>query len=52
MMKDELFLNTSGLLCLFDEGDERHQKAADIFAKARFLLTTNYVLYDFRLFCR
>jgi predicted nucleic acid-binding protein len=47
MMKDELFLDTSGLLSLFDEGDERHQKASDIFAKARFLLTTNYVLAEF-----
>src|SRR5262245_59316302 len=47
MMNKGLFLDTSGLLSLFDEGDARHQEASEIFAKAHFLLTTNYVLAEF-----
>jgi len=47
MTSDELFLDTSGLLSLFDDGDARHQQAAEIFARARPLCTTNYVLAEF-----
>ena len=46
-MKNELLLDTSGLLSLFDEGDMRHQEAAALFAKAHLRLTTNYVLAEF-----
>ncbi len=46
-MKNELFLDTSGLLSLFDEDDARHQKATAIFAQAHWLVTTNYVLAEF-----
>ena len=42
-----LFLDTSGLLCLFDEEDYRHQEAARLFKEADQLLTTNYVLTEF-----
>lgn len=47
MTKNELLLDTSGLLSLFDEGDVRHHEASEIFAKAQFLVTTNYVLAEF-----
>ena len=46
-MKNELFLDRSGLLSLFDEDDARHQKATAIFAQAHWLVTTNYVLAEF-----
>ena len=47
MTKDELFLDTSGLLCLFDKANSHHQIAHDFFRQARSLLTTNYVLTEF-----
>jgi len=47
MTNSQLFLDTSGLLSLFDEGDLRHQEATEIFADARSLITTNYVLAEF-----
>lgn len=46
-MRTELFLDTSGLLSLFDEDDVRHQTATIIFSDARSLVTTNYVLAEF-----
>lgn len=46
-MSEPLFLDTSGLMCLFDENDFRHAQANEHFKKARFLLTTNYVLAEF-----
>jgi predicted nucleic acid-binding protein len=47
MTNDELFLDTSGLLCMFDKADLRHQIAYDYFRQAKFLLTSNYVLAEF-----
>lgn len=47
MTRTELLLDTSGLLSLFDEADTRHQEAAAIFADAKPLVTTNYVLAEF-----
>lgn len=47
MTNDWLFLDTSGLMCLIDDDDFRHQKATEHFKKAKFLLTTNYVLAEF-----
>ncbi len=46
-MNEPLFLDTSGLMCLFDENDFRHAQANEHFKKARFLLTTSYVLAEF-----
>ena len=46
-MNEPLFLDTSGLMCLFDENDFRHAQANEHFKKAKFLLTTNYVLAEF-----
>lgn len=47
MTNEALFLDTSGLLCLFDRADSRHQTAHDFFRQAKSLLTTNYVLAEF-----
>ncbi len=47
MPTDLLLLDTSGLLCLFDEKDFRHAEAAQIFNERRNLITTNYVLSEF-----
>jgi len=47
MTNDDLFLDTSGLLCLFDRADSRHQIANDVFRQAKSLLTTNYILVEF-----
>lgn len=47
MTNDDLFLDTSGLLCLFDKADSRHQKAQDFFHEAKSLVTSNYVLAEF-----
>ncbi|HMV48304.1 MAG TPA: PIN domain-containing protein [Blastocatellia bacterium] len=46
-MKTEMFLDTSGLLSLFDKGSAHHGQAADLFAHAQSLMTTNYVLAEF-----
>lgn len=46
-MNDWLFLDTSGLLCIHDEDDFRNAQAIEFFAKAKRLLTTNYVLAEF-----
>ncbi len=47
MTNEFLFLDTSGLLCLFDTADSRHRQAAAYFQPAKSLLTTNYVLAEF-----
>ena len=47
MMNDSLFLDTSGLMCLFDQDDFRHKQANEHFKNAKSLLTTNYVLAEF-----
>ncbi len=47
MTNEPLFLDTSGLLCLFDTADARHEQANGIFRQAEFLLTANYVLAEF-----
>ena len=47
MANEDLFLDTSGLLCLFDVTDLRRQKANEYFRQAKSLLTTNYVLAEF-----
>lgn len=46
-MSDALFLDTSGLMCLFDQNDFRHEQASEFFKSAKSLLTTNYVLAEF-----
>ncbi len=47
MTSDELFLDTSGLLCIFDRADLRHQAASVLFRQSAKLVTTNYVLTEF-----
>ena len=47
MTSDELFLDTSGLFCIFDRADSRHQTASIFFRQSKKLLTTNYVLAEF-----
>jgi len=47
MTNEFLFLDTSGLLCLFDTADSRHRQVAAYFQPAKSLLTTNYVLAEF-----
>jgi uncharacterized protein len=47
MTSDEVFLDTSGLLCIFDRADSRHQTASVLFRQSKKLLTTNYVLAEF-----
>ena len=47
MLTDDLFLDTSGLLCVLDEADWRHNSAAQFFGQAKRLFTTNYVLTEF-----
>ena len=44
---DNLFLDSSGLLCAHDENDFRHQIAVEYFRAARRFVTTNYVLAEF-----
>ena len=46
-MNEPLFLDTSGLMCLFDKDDFRHEQATEHFKNAKYLLTTNYVLAEF-----
>ncbi len=47
MTAENLFLDTSGLLCAHDETDFRHEKAVEYFRSARRFVTTNYVLAEF-----
>lgn len=42
-----MLIDTSGMLCLFDERDFRHPKAVYNFQKAKSLITTNYILAEF-----
>ncbi len=46
-MSDWLFLDTSGLLCLFDTGNNQHKDAGKHFKNAKSLITTNYILAEF-----
>ena len=47
MANENLFLDTSGLLCLHDEKDFRNVPAIEFFTNAEKLITTNYVLAEF-----
>jgi len=42
-----MLLDTSGLMCLFDRRDFRHQEALDFYNAAPVRLTHNYVLVEF-----
>ena len=42
-----MLIDTSGLLCLFDEKDFRHLKAVHHFQNSKSLITTNYILAEF-----
>jgi predicted nucleic acid-binding protein len=47
MTNNRTFLDTSGLLCLFDASEIRHDLAANLFRSATSLVTTSYVLTEF-----
>jgi uncharacterized protein len=42
-----MFIDTSGLMCLFDAGDHRHSSAVKLFDSTATRLTHNYVLAEF-----
>src|SRR5207253_3329441 len=42
-----MFVDTSGLLCLFDRRDFRHERAHDLIDKAPILISHSYVLAEF-----
>ena len=42
-----MFIDTSGLMCLFDAGDHRHSSAIKHFDSTTARLTHNYVLAEF-----
>ena len=42
-----MFLDTSGLMCLFDRRDNRHASAVDLYDHAESRITHNYVLAEF-----
>ena len=42
-----MFLDTSGLMCLFDSQDRRHTKAVSLYDSAASTVTHNYVLAEF-----
>ncbi len=46
-----MFLDTSGLLCFFDDGDSRHLNAHNSIKSSNALLTTSYVLAEFIPLC-
>jgi predicted nucleic acid-binding protein len=46
-----MLLDTSGLLCFFDEDDFRHRDAVILFSSAERLITHNYVLAEFIPLC-
>lgn len=46
-----MLLDTSGLLCLFDEGDFRYETAKTFYFAATERLTHNYVLAEFVSLC-
>lgn len=41
-----MLLDTSGLLCLYDDSDHRHQDAETYFDAAPILLMHNYILAE------
>jgi predicted nucleic acid-binding protein len=47
-----MLLDTSGLLCFFDDDDHRHQDAVAFFQAAASLVTHDYVLAEFVPLCR
>lgn len=47
-----MLLDTSGLLCFFDDRDFRHSEASAFIKTADFRLTTNYVLAEFIALCQ
>ncbi|MCG3144539.1 MAG: tRNA(fMet)-specific endonuclease VapC [Gammaproteobacteria bacterium] len=47
-----MLLDTSGLLCFFDDDDQRHQDAVAFFHAAASLVTHNYVLAEFVPLCQ
>ena len=47
-----MFLDTSGLLCFFDEKDFRHNEAFNFIKDANIRLTTSYVLAEFIPLCQ
>jgi predicted nucleic acid-binding protein len=47
-----MLLDTSGLLCFFDNDDHRHQDAVAFFQTAASLLTHDYVLAEFVPLCQ
>ena len=42
-----MFLDTSGILCCYDAGEQRHVSAVEIYHRAPSRLTHNYVLAEF-----
>ena len=46
-----MFLDTSGLVCLFDKGERRHHLALSLFDATAGKLTTDYVLAEFVAVC-
>lgn len=46
-MSEQIFLDTSGLLCIHDGKDVRNAEAINLFIKAKRILTTNYILAEF-----
>lgn len=42
-----MFLDTSGLMCLFDRRDSRHSNATTLYESATIRLSHNYVLAEF-----
>ncbi len=47
MTNDDLFLDTSGLLCIFDRANSYHESSRDFFLQSKSLITSNYVLTEF-----
>lgn len=47
-----MLIDTSGLLCYFDESDIRHVDAVEFFKAARVRLTHSYVLAEFVALCQ
>ncbi len=47
-----MLLDTSGLLCYFDEGDARHADAVTFLKSAPVLLTHSYVIVEFVPLCQ
>ena len=47
-----MLLDTSGLLCFFDDKDFRHSDAATFIKTADFRLTTSYILAEFIPLCQ